>query len=155
LNDAGSIRNKSPHRRCATIREKRGSGADFIWWLWTLGDCVRSYPGHPAVVTMQESRRRPINFDEEKKHLTQGALRLLEQALPRRPEMQWVVVPGPWDGLDLAQTVCVPGRRNELPPVLWELAGPVRRMSVTQAFPDAVVVAAPGLEQFGLQLPKR
>jgi hypothetical protein len=44
---------------------------------------------------------------------------------------------------------------NELPPVLWELARPVRRTSVTQAFPDAVVDAVSELEQFGRQLLKR
>jgi hypothetical protein len=69
--------------------------------------------------------------------------------------MQWVAVPGPWDRLEFAQTACEPGRMNELPPVPWELARPVRRTSVTQAFPDAVVGAAPALEQFGLQLAKR
>jgi hypothetical protein len=43
---------------------------------------------------------------------------------------------------------------DELPPVLWELARPVRRTPVTQAFPDAVVDAASGLKQFGLQFLK-
>jgi hypothetical protein len=69
--------------------------------------------------------------------------------------MQWVAVPGPWDGLDFAQTACEPGRTNELPPVLWELVRPVQRTSVTQAFPDAGVGGAPRLEEFELQLPKR
>ena len=69
--------------------------------------------------------------------------------------MRRVAVLGPWDGLDLTQTACEPDRMNELLPVLWELARPVRRTSVTQAFPDAVVGVAPGREQFGLQLAKR
>ena len=69
--------------------------------------------------------------------------------------MPWVDVPGPWDGLDFAQSACEPGRMNELPPVLWELARPVRTTSVTPAFPDFVVDAASGLERFGLQLLKR
>ena len=65
--------------------------------------------------------------------------------------MQWVCVPGPWDGLDSTQTAGEPDRMNELPPVLWELVRPVRRTSVTLAFPDAVVDAASWLEQFGPQ----
>ena len=69
--------------------------------------------------------------------------------------MQWVAAPGQWDGLDFAQIACEPDRRSELPLVLWELGRPVRRTSVTPAFPDAVVDAAFGLEQFGLQLLKR
>jgi hypothetical protein len=98
---------------------------------------------------------RSIKLSEENPHRTQGALRLLEQALPRRHEMRWVAVPGRSDGLDFAQTAREPDRRNELPPVLGELGRPMRRTSVTLAFPDAVVDAASGLEQFGLRLLKR
>ena len=100
---------------------------------------------------MQENRRLSIKLYEENPHPTQGALRLLEQALPRHHEMQWVAVPGPRDRLDFAQTACEPVRMNELPLVLWEPDRPVQRTSVTQAFPDAVFDAVSGLEQFGPQ----
>jgi hypothetical protein len=107
------------------------------------------------MVTMQENRRRSIKLDEESPYPKQGALRPLEQALPRLLEMQRVAVQGPRSGLDFAQTACEPDRMNELPPVLWELARSVRTTSVKAAFPDAVVDAASGLEQFELQLLKR
>ena len=97
----------------------------------------------------EENRPRSIKLYEEDPHPTQGALRLLEQALPRRHEIQRVAVRGRWVELDLLQTAGEPDRMNELPQVLWELVRPVRRTSVTLAFPDAVVDAASWLEQFG------
>ena len=104
---------------------------------------------------MQKNEGRSIKLYEENPHSTQGALRLLEQALPGHHEMRWVAVRGPWVELDLIQTACGPNQMHELPPVLWELARPVRRTSVTPAFPGVVVDAASWLERFGLQLLKR
>jgi hypothetical protein len=69
--------------------------------------------------------------------------------------MRRVAVPGSRDGFDFARTACEPDLMNELPLVLSELARPVQKMSVTQAFPDAVVDAVSGLPQFELQLLKR